>query len=277
MRSFLALLLSLALVAGAAQEKLLFARHSEFAGKVLVVDDGTYRIMRFRDQGQDCEQSRCELARPDHLVLEYTRLQLLGLTFLPAPPKKILVIGLGGGSLSKALYRMYPEALVDSVEIDPVVVEAAKRFFFYKESRRVRTFTCDAVDFVKRGHERYDIIFLDAFDGLDVPEPLRTREFYLEVARLLAPDGVVVANLHRNSDTYASDRNTLDSVFKRSCAFGGLGNVLLVNTVRAGPCQLDEIKKAAAALTSEYDLVRYAEQIELEQSWDRTAPLIRAK
>lgn len=275
MSRWISLLLCLTLVAGA--EDLLWVKPSEFAGKVLVVQSDGFRIMRFRDEGHDSEQSRCEIKRPNHLVHEYTRLQLLGLTFLKAPPKKILVVGLGGGSLSKALHALYPQALVDSVEIDPVVVQAARKFFFYREGPHVRTFTEDACVYVKHARDRYDIVFLDAFDGLDVPEPLRTQEFYQAITRILEPGGVVVANLHRNSDTYASDRNTLKSVFARSCAFGGLGNVLLVNTVEPGPVDLAGIEKAAAGLTREYDLARYARQLDTRESWDLKAPIVREK
>lgn len=273
MWKWISLVLCLALLAQA--ETVLFSQPSVYAGKVLVVESEGFRILRFHDQGKDSEQSRCEIKRPDHLVHEYTRLQLLGLTFLPHPPRKILVIGLGGASLSKALHALYPKALVDSVEIDPVVVQAAHRFFFYKDGPHVRTFTQDATVFVKHAKERYDIVFLDAFDGLDVPEPLRTREFYGEIADLLTPGGVVVANLHRNSDSYSSDRNTLASVFGRTCAFGGVGNMLLVNTVEPGPCDPAAIEQAARELTREYDLARYARQVDTKEAWDKSAPIIR--
>ena len=271
----ISLILVLALLAYGAEEELLFVKKSEFAGKVLVVQSDGFRIMRFRDEGQDSEQSRCEVKRPNHLVHEYTRLQLLGLAFLQQPPRKILVIGLGGGSLSKALHALYPRALVDSVEIDPVVVQAARKFFFYREGPGVRTFVEDAAVYVKRANEKYDIIFLDAFDGLDVPLPLRTEGFYKSLERILAPGGVVVANLHRNCDTYANDRNTLAAVFGRTVAFGGLGNVLLVNTVEPGPVDPAAIEQAARSLTPEYDLVRYARQLDPSETWDKSAPIVR--
>lgn len=269
--SRLKLVLLVILAAPALAQAVLFAKPSLFAGKVVVVEQGGYRILRFHDQGHDSEQSRCEIKRPNYLVHEYTRLQLLGLTFLEKPPERILVIGLGGASLTKALHALYPEAQVDSVEIDPVVVEAARRFFFYREGPKVRTFVQDARQYVLQTRERYDIVFLDAFDGLDVPEALRTRQFYRDVAALLESDGsVVVANLHKNSDTYASDRNTLASVFGQTCAFAGVGNVLLVNRLRPGSC---DILEAAARLAPEYDLVRYARMRDTSD-WDRTAPLI---
>ncbi len=252
-------------------QPLLFAKPSDFAGKVLVVEEGGYRILRFRDEGHDTEQSRCEIKRPNYLVHEYTRLQLLGLTFLPEPPESILVIGLGGASLSKALHELYPEARVDSVEIDPVVVEAARKFFFYREGPKVRTFVQDARQYVRQTSERYDIVFLDAFDGLHVPEVLRTQQFYRDVASLLRSErSVVVANLHRNADTYASDRNTLASVFGQTCAFAGVGNVLLVNRLEPGDY---DILEAAARLAPEYDLVRYARMRDTSD-WDQTAPLV---
>ncbi|MEW6283700.1 MAG: spermidine synthase, partial [Candidatus Eremiobacterota bacterium] len=158
----LAVLTLAPLRAAPAEEKVLFSRSSLFNGTVLVVQQGPYRILQFRDEGQVTEQSRCEVSRPDRLLHEYTRIQLLGLCFRPGP-RRILVVGLGGASLSKALARLCPTAVIDNVEIDPIVVDAARAYFFYREGPRMRTFAEDARVYAARCRESYDLIFLDAF------------------------------------------------------------------------------------------------------------------
>ena len=270
---FTTLVLWLILICTAgAEERVLFRKASAFAGKVLVVSDGGQRILRFFDQGKQSEQSRCEVARPNYLLHEYTRLQLLGLAFMKTPPRHLLVVGLGGASLPKALHEMYPDAIVDSVEIDPVVAEAARRFFFYREGPQQRTFVEDARHYVRRTAMRYDVVFLDAFDGLEVPLSLRTQEFYREVQSILSPGGVVVANLHRNSPSYSSDRNTLSSVFAHVTAFQGLGNLLLIGHPEARPSDLEE---RVERLARGYRLSRYLKTLESESNWDLKADVVR--
>ena len=56
----------------------------------------------------------------------------------PETPKKILMLGLGGGSISTYLGRFMPEAAITTVEIDPGVINAAKTYFGLRETERMR-------------------------------------------------------------------------------------------------------------------------------------------
>lgn len=255
-RLLAALAAALLLLAGAARaEELLFEKVSPFT-TVLVTREGPYRILRFRGADGDVEQSRCDERQPDHLYHEYSRMQLLGLLYGP-PPDKVLVVGLGGASLPKALAAAVPGVQVDSVEIDPVVAEAARRFFFYREGPRVRTFVEDARTFATHAEGGYDLVFLDAFAGDEIPYPLRTREFYQQVRGLLAPGGRVVANLMRRSELYLRDRATFASVFPAVGAWQGLGNVVLVGADRLGGPPEERVAEMTAWFRGEYPLAGY--------------------
>lgn len=267
-------LLSIGLLAGAvraAQEKILWVRHSPFS-TVVVTQQGRYRMLKFRENGKDMEQSRCDIKRPDYLLHEYSRLQLLGLMF-PEQIQDVLVVGLGGGSLSKALAKAYPAATLDSVELDPVVAQAARQWFFYHESERVRTVLGDAREFLRGTDRKYDLIFLDAFDGLEVPEPLRSRPFYEIVRAHLKPGGAVVSNLHLRSRQYAADRATLAQVFPVQYTFMGTGVAVVVS-------QLSETRRPPESITAgadqlaklfPYPLAQLARHYVGEGEWDRAA------
>lgn len=241
---------------------------------MVVAREGPYRILRFRGPDGDIEQSRCDERRPAHLFHEYSRMQLLALLYVPRP-QRIMIVGLGGASLTRALAQAYPEARIDNVEIDPVVVEAARRHFFYREGPQVGTFVQDARTFARETPHRYDLIFQDAFGGDEIPYPLRTREYYESLRGLLAPGGAVVANYMRRSPLYARDRQTLASVFPQVQAFGGLGNVVVVaGTALPTPTAAD-VAALARRFGGQYPLADGFERRETTADWDGTAPVLR--
>ena len=143
-------------------------------------------------------------ADPRRLVFSYTRMMLASLLLNPEP-ERILMAGLGGGSLVAALNELLPDAALDVVEIDPAVVHAAREFFDFHPSGRTRVVVRDARVFIKRAlreGQRYDVVMLDAYGGDYIPEHLMTVEFLAEVGELLAPGGVLVANTFAQSRLY---------------------------------------------------------------------------
>jgi len=70
-------------------------------------------------------------------------------TIYPQAPRKILMLGLGGGSISTYLGRFMPDAAITTVEIDPGVITAAKTYFGLRESERVRYRAVDGRVFLK--------------------------------------------------------------------------------------------------------------------------------
>jgi len=183
---------------------------------ILVQESDGQRCMKFgiHDAGR---QSCMSLADPDRLVFDYTRM-LMGALYLNPNPRRILVIGLGGGSVPGALQALLPEATIDCVEIDPAVAEVAAQFFEFQPARNTKLHFQDGRVFVKRAarkRETYDLIILDAFDHVYVPEHLLTKEFLLEVRALLSAGGVVAANTFSTSRLYDSESATYSAVFGR--------------------------------------------------------------
>lgn len=212
--------------AWAQREKVLAQRRSPF-NDLKVIQDGYDRILKVRQGKVFVEESRCDVRRPAHLLHQYSRLQMLG-SLYPRDLRRALVVGLGGASLSKALLAQFPDLQVDSIELDPEIVKLARDYFWYRESDRCRSIVSDAREFLVKNQQIYDLIVLDAFDGLEIPAPLRTVQFYGLVKKHLNAGGVVVANLHCRSSNYPRDRVSLASQFEHVVAYQGTGLAVVV-------------------------------------------------
>ncbi len=181
--------------------RVLWKSDSRF-GKVFVVAEGSLRILRF-GKGTNEDQSAYDPQRPLYEPLEYVRMALLGFAFTKRPGR-VLMVGLGGGSFLRHARRWAPGATLEAVEINPVVVKACRRWFGFDRAGKVAVHVTDGRRFVRQqlaAKKRYDLVFLDAYDAVDYPRHLGTREFFTEVRRILTPGGVVVANLSPNTAT----------------------------------------------------------------------------
>ena len=176
-----------------AAERLIHQASSKFNETVLVSeDDEGLRVLRFEPDG--ARQSVVKLGDPDHLEVPYVRAFPAVLAWV-ADPRKVLIVGLGGGTLPAFLRKRMPEADIDVVELDPAVLAVAKSHFGFHEDERLHAHLGDGRRFIERVGKAYDLILLDAFGANEAPYSLATREFLLSVKRALAPRGVVVGNL----------------------------------------------------------------------------------
>lgn len=161
-------------------------------GLIEVIDLGGVRSLYF---GTRACQSSMSLEDPHALTLAYTRSMLAALLFQPEPAK-ILLIGLGGGSLARFLLRHLPDARITCIETRASVVELARSHFHLPEQDRLRIHITDGADFIAACPERdFDLILIDAFDSVGVHPSVCTPEFHAATRRALAPGGVMSMNL----------------------------------------------------------------------------------
>jgi len=179
--------------AKAGRARLVHQQKGMFGLMVVTVEDNGLRTLRFGLGGP--RQSVVRPGYPRELALRYTRAAMLGLALVPAP-QRVLVVGLGGGSLPMFLRSVFPLVQIDAVDIDPAVIEVARRFLGFREDPLLRSHAVDGRKFVETARAAsYDLIFLDAYSAEAVPLHLATREFLLAVLRALQPEGLVVSNL----------------------------------------------------------------------------------
>src|SRR5436309_3245366 len=137
---------------------------------IFVYEEDGLRCMSF-SRTTVARQSCVSLADPAKLVFNYARMMMAALYLNPAP-QRILILGLGGGTLPSAFQRLFPAAAIDAVEIDPAVVRVARKYFGFEEAPKTRVFEEDGRVFVKRmqrTNAQYDLIVLDAFDHQYIP------------------------------------------------------------------------------------------------------------
>jgi spermidine synthase len=161
-----------------------------FYHRIRVEEDDEARYMYF----DRTLQSAMNLKDPTALRLIYSRYTSLGLAFRP-DAKKMLLIGLGGGSIPKKLLKEFPSLEIDAVELDPEVIQIAKTHFNVRESRNLRLHAQDGRLFLSRTQQQYDIIMLDAYFTDAMPFHLATKEFFELAQKKLTPNGIIVANL----------------------------------------------------------------------------------
>lgn len=200
--------------ASADNMKLLHSERSLYR-EVLVYETGEVRCICFTRFCRIGRQTCQDVKRPDRIVMNYPQM-MLGALFVKPDPKAVLIIGLGGGTIPRALHDVAPQARIDVVEIDPAVVKVARRYFDLGNSSMLNVIEADGRVQVKRAlrqQQRYDIVMLDAFDHEYIPEHLLTQEFLQEVKGLLAPGGVLAANTFSSSRLYDHESTTYASVF----------------------------------------------------------------
>ena len=131
--------------------------------------------------------------------------------------RDILVIGAGDGGVVRELTRYDRVERIDLVEMDPQVVEACRAYLpgnaCRMDDRRVHIYFENALKFIRRCEEEYDLIIVDSSDPFGPSEGLFTREFYGSCFNALRADGIMVNQ--QGSPFYAEDASAMQRSHKR--------------------------------------------------------------
>lgn len=230
--------------------------------RVTVLDRGPARELRF-DIGI---QTRMYFRDPYGPGLSYSDSAHISRLFRPEA-RRILILGLGGATLPKQFIRSYADVTVDVVEVDPMVVQVAKKYFSLADSDRLRIHVSDARTFVRRSNETWDVIIVDVAStnryGDTMPPHLVTREFFEELSRHLAADGIVHFHcafhqsrlwpaLHKTMSTvFPSVLHTEGEMFASRVPLIPRQDVLLARLETSPAKTLPNIRRQIAALTSD--------------------------
>ena len=264
------LLLVLAAV-GRAQSQDFIENFDTIYNSLTVERRGQIVELRARARGSEALESAVDLSDPLQLVVAYTR-SLYGALYLQPQPKRVLMIGLGGAGFHRLFAAAYPESVLQTVELDPMVYELCRSRMEFKPTPNTPVAIMDGRMFVKRDKQQWDWLILDAFRGGFVPPHLKTEEFYRECAARLSDRGVFISNLHATSELYFSDVKTIQAVFPQVVLFGvdGRGNVIACAVKYRTPVITDPAKWPAAATLAR---PAFAGRLDLEQIRGEVIPL----
>ena len=243
--------------------------------KPFIVDHGARRFLHF---DLDAVQSVMHLEHPDRLSLAYTRKMMAFLLF-NRTPARILMLGMGGGSLAKFCYRRLPRATITAIEVNSDVIALREAFCIPADDERFRVIRADGADYVARLGRSKDVILADACNRVGVAPELDAIEFYQDVYRCLSRRGVFVTNLCGDMNGCVAHVAKIRAVFGdgfMTLQVRQFGNIVVLACKERHP-QIDWEQMAAAATDLKrkfgLDFPRYVRRISLDWKLRRGQPV----
>jgi len=140
-------------------------------------------------------QSRMLTCDPIALSLDYTKTMMGFLLFVPRP-RRLAMIGLGGGSLARFCHHELPHTHIDVIEINSQVVALRDTFQIPPDGERFRIHIEDGADFIARASDCYDVVLLDGYTQDGIPDALASHKFHRDCRASLRDGGIMVSNVH---------------------------------------------------------------------------------
>tara|TARA_B100001093_G_scaffold464914_1_gene482228 strand:+ start:1457 stop:2227 length:771 start_codon:yes stop_codon:yes gene_type:complete len=167
----------------------------EGAGEsVVVFDRGPYRCLRMADNQELIQGYQHRYRRLDFRS-EYLHSHLAATLALPNP-SRALCLGLGVGAIPQLLSNLYPQIEITAVELNETVYRAASTYFGLNRLRNLDVKISCASTFVGAPSQgRYDLIFVDCYDAIGIPDACSSRAYVKNIMTLLAENGLIVVNL----------------------------------------------------------------------------------
>lgn len=137
---------------------------------------------------------------------------------IQSAPKRVLIIGLAGGTIPRQLHALYGDAItMDAVEIDATSTNLAKQYMGI-ENLPLTIYNQDGRLFLSQTQNKYDFIYVDAYQNeLQIPWALTTQEFWKEVHNHLNTSGIAAMNIAalgaQQSSLVSAITNTQATVF----------------------------------------------------------------
>ena len=161
---------------------------------------------------------------PDKQILDSYIDNYVALTNTQALSSKsklnVLIIGYAGGGIGKNLLNFKNpnvEINIDGVEIDSEVTKVSQKYFNVQNDERNIHHT-DGRKFVQTTNNKYDIVIIDAFQNLFIPNHLLTIEYFAEIKQIMNPEGIIgmnVISLNSESKLLSKIMNTIGTTFKK--------------------------------------------------------------
>ena len=192
--------------------------------------------------------------------------------------KTVLSIGLGAGAIDRILRRKGLD--VDNVEIDEAVVTAAREYFGFDGNVIIG----DGRHYARTTEKRYDMAFLDAFNGFSIPSHIITKEAFETIKISLNEGGILVVNVvgtgytNRNGEDFTFDRlvsavdatlrEVFDNVIVRMTGHG-VGNFVFCASDSAFPedsrYKAVDYRSSPVVLTDDHNPAEFLKSITIEE------------
>jgi spermidine synthase len=200
-------------------------------------------------------QSYVDLDDPTYLDFEYVQAFADVVDAMPAGPLAVTHVGGGACTLARYIAMTRPGSPQIVLEPDAALTALVRARLPLPRRSRIRIRPVDGRTGVAAlADASADLVVLDAFHGGRVPAELTTVEFVADVARVLRPGGVLIANVADGPPVtysrrlFATVRTALPHalVIAEPAVVKGrrFGNVVIAAS--AVPLPLDEVRRASA-------------------------------
>jgi spermidine synthase len=242
-------------------EGLLIHQSHDDEGVIEVIERKGVRSLHF---GSHPRQSSMLLTDPYRLELDYVRAMTSWLLFKPTFDDDALLVGLGGGSLTKHLLQYFPMCRLKAVEYRKSVVKIAHSYFDLPLDPRLKIIVDDGGDYIRQRaeacQEHYGLLFIDAFDHEGMASSICNEAFFDACKVLLKKDGILVMNLWggTNNPQFQQVSQWLARVFNWQTLFLPVrdkGNIIALAFNNYSPLySLQELRANALALEQHYQI-----------------------
>ena len=137
----------------------------------------------------------------------------------------VLILGFGAGGVAKIIRKYKPDCAIDGVEIDKKVIELGEKYFHTGLLKNITIHCISAYQFLENCPKKFDLIIIDVYNDMKVPEEVETDHFCVNVRNVLKDGGIVVFN------KYVYDRKSREQVQSLSELYKRIFNNLEIMTV----------------------------------------------
>ena len=211
--------------------KILYYNESN-ANPIWVYDDKEMRCLSFERPSVNMIKQTCIFRDKPHIVVLPYHKMILSAFYLNPEPKKILVLGLGGGAIPIYLNHMTKnQAIIDVIEINQTVSDIAKKYFFLDNHKQINIIVADAKKYINdlEHKETYDLIIVDLFDNLYIPQGILSPEFIKNAKESLTENGVIAFNTFYDSNHYKKESRLFKGLLGEFYnVYGNGGNRIII-------------------------------------------------
>ncbi len=228
-------------------------------GLIEIVEKEGVRSLHF---GTHSRQSSMLLSDPNHLYSRYAQ-AMMGLLLFHDRPNNILMIGLGGGTITKYLLHQFPGCNIKVIEFRNSVLKIARSHFSLPRDARLKIKIGCGGDYVsqqsKINEEIHDLLLIDAFNHEGMATEVSSLNFFDGCRTLLKEDGLLAINLWgTNKDLFQQVAWNMGTVFEWRILFLPVrqrGNIIGFAFQKKAPkYSLKELRKKATQLEQKYHI-----------------------
>jgi spermidine synthase len=228
-------------------------------GIIEIVDKDGVRALHF---GSHSRQSTMLLDDPNQLYSQYAR-AMMGLLLFNEKPDDILMIGLGGGTITKYLLHQFTDCKIKVIEYRNSVLKIARSHFQLPLDPRLNIKIGCGGEYIskqsKLTEEKHDLIMIDAFDHEGMALEVSSEVFFDGCRTLLKDDGLLAINLWgTNKDLFQQVAWNMGQVFDWKILFLPVrkrGNIIGFAFRENTPLySMKELRQKAKQLEQQYQI-----------------------